>query len=250
MAKVALVTGAGQSVGRGISEVLAQSGFAIAVNDLHPDRAESVVEAIRAVGGRAAAVPFDCTDPDAIRHGVAAIAAELGPVDVLVNNAGIAEDAAPPGPFLESDPASWAAQFNLNLFGSMHCIQAVGPGMVERGWGRIIQISSGASSTGLAIGVSLYGAAKAGIEGLLRHLATELGPTGVTVNALALGLMENVDKSEGTDPRVMSLTKGVPVRRFGRATEIGAAVRWLSSDEGAFVTGQVIHVNGGALNGR
>jgi NAD(P)-dependent dehydrogenase (short-subunit alcohol dehydrogenase family) len=130
----------------------------------------------------------------------------------------------------------------------MHCIQATAPGMVDKGWGRIIQISSGAGSRGLRIGVSLYGAAKAGIEGLLRHLAAELARSGVTVNALALGLMENVGE-KGPAAGTQAILRAVPVGRLGRADEVGA-VAWLASEEGAFVTGQVIHLNGGSLEGR
>jgi NAD(P)-dependent dehydrogenase (short-subunit alcohol dehydrogenase family) len=249
MLRVALVTGAGRSVGRGIAETLAAAGFAVGVNDLHSERATAVANAIADDGGQAVAVPFDCANRAAIRLGVKNLSGELGPIDVLVNNAGIPESFSSSS-FLDSNPASWSAQFDLNLFGSMHCIQAVAPGMVDTGWGRIVQISSGASSRGLSIGVSLYGSAKAGIESLIRHLATELGPAGVTANALALGLMENVAESRETNPAIQSLTRGVPVRRFGRATEVGAAVRWLASEEGAFVTGQVIHLNGGSINGR
>jgi NAD(P)-dependent dehydrogenase (short-subunit alcohol dehydrogenase family) len=246
--RVALVTGAGQGVGLGIATVLANEGVTVAVNDLHPERAEAVARSIVDAGGKAVGVAFDVTDRPGVEGGITAVTDQLGPIDILVNNAGIAEHMAT-GPFLQSDPTTWRPTFDLNLFGSMECIHAVAPVMVERGWGRIVQISSGASSTGLSIGVSLYGAAKAGIEGLFRHLAVELGPTGVTCNVLALGLMENGVR---TDPpeRVAALTRSIPVRRLGRATEIGAAVCWLASDSAAYVTGQVIHVNGGALNGR
>jgi NAD(P)-dependent dehydrogenase (short-subunit alcohol dehydrogenase family) len=246
--RVALVTGAGRSVGAGIARALAAGGAAVAVNDLHPDRANDTVDAIRGSGGEAIAVPFDATDRVAIDAALAKITETLGPVGILVNNAGIVEGMGT-SPFLDSDPSTWRPTFELNLFGAMHCIQAVAPGMVDLGWGRIIQISSGASSVGLRIGVSLYGAAKAGIEGLIRHLAVELGRTGVTCNTLALGLMES------TGERVPSamlgrLFSGVPVGRLGLDDEIGAAALWLASDSAAFVTGQVIHLNGGSSFGR
>jgi NAD(P)-dependent dehydrogenase (short-subunit alcohol dehydrogenase family) len=246
--RVALVTGAGQGVGLGIATVLANEGAAVAVNDLHPERAEAVARSIVEAGGKAVGVAFDVTDRPRVEDGIAAVTEQLGPIDILVNNAGIAEQMAI-GPFLQSDPATWRPTFDLNLFGSMECIHAVAPAMVDRGWGRVIQISSGASSTGLSIGVSLYGAAKAGIEGLFRHLAVELGPAGVTCNVLALGLMENGVRTDQPE-RLAALTRSIPVRRLGRATEIGAAVHWLASDSAAYVTGQVIHVNGGSLNGR
>ena len=131
----------------------------------------------------------------------------------------------------------------------MYCIHAVLPGMIERGWGRVIQISSGASSTGLPIGVSVYGASKAGIEGLLRHVAVEVGRFGVTANALALGLMENT--AQMADQHLLArILAGVPVGRLGRGEEVGAAAAWLASEQAAFVTGQVIHLNGGSTFGR
>jgi NAD(P)-dependent dehydrogenase (short-subunit alcohol dehydrogenase family) len=244
VSRVALVTGSGQATGRGIARGLAASGFAIAVNDLHADRAEETVRLILDAGGQAIAAPFDCTNRDAIFSAVAGIAGELGPVDVLVNNAGVPESWRPE-PFIDSDPASWSAQFDLNLFGNMHAVQAVAPGMAERGWGRVIQISSGSAATGQSIGVSLYAAAKAGIEGLLRHVATELGPSGVTVNTLSLGVQQNV-----VQRGVEAIVRGIPVRRAGRPADVAAAVCWLASDDGGFVSGQVIHINGGSYNGR
>src|ERR1700722_9779074 len=173
--RVALVTGAGQGMGRGIATVLAVGGMTVAVNDLHSERAAGTVAGIVAAGGKALSVPFDVTSRSQIDEAVALIDKELGPIAILVNNAGVVEGMVPT-PFLESDPASWAPQYALNLFGSMHCIHAAAPGMVERGWGRIVQISSGAASTRGSSGVSLYGSAKAGIEGLIRHLANEIGP--------------------------------------------------------------------------
>jgi NAD(P)-dependent dehydrogenase (short-subunit alcohol dehydrogenase family) len=253
MQRVALVTGAGQGVGRGIAEVLGADGCAVAVNDLHPDRAEAVAQAIIDAGGHATAAPFDVTDREAIVAGVAKVTSDLGPVDILVNNAGIPEGYASSSDrvqFLGSDPQRWMRQYELNLFGSMHCIHVVGPGMVERGWGRIIQISSGAASVGMDIGMSLYASAKGGIEGLLRHLAVEVAVAGVTVNTLALGMMENNAQTGAPEELIAHLRSRVPVGRFGAPTEAGAAIRWLASEDAGFVTGQVIHFNGGSVFGR
>ena len=171
--RVALVTGAGRSVGLGIARALAAAGAAVAVNDLHPDRAEQAAQDIAPLGAAPAiASPFDVSDHAAVVDGVAAIGRQIGPVDILVNNAGIPEHGGAE-PFVSSKPESWMPYIELNLLGSMYCIHAVLPAMIERGWGRVIQISSGASSQGLRIGVSVYGASKAGIEGLLRHVAVE-----------------------------------------------------------------------------
>jgi NAD(P)-dependent dehydrogenase (short-subunit alcohol dehydrogenase family) len=120
--------------------------------------------------------------------------------------------------------------------------------MIEHGWGRIIQISSGAGSVGRPIGVSSYGASKAAAESLIRHVAVENGKYGITANALALGLMDNV--ADFASEQLDRLLATVPVRRLGKPEEVGLAAAWLSSDGGGFITGQVIHLNGGATFGR
>jgi NAD(P)-dependent dehydrogenase (short-subunit alcohol dehydrogenase family) len=217
------------------------------------------VQAITAEGGEAIAAPFDVTDLDAVGAGTRRIREELGPIGILVNNAGVplvgshtdltsARKAGLVGPFKDSDPTKWHAWIDLNLYGSMNCVWSVLSDMVERGWGRIIQISSGSGSrpqtdaNGAPIGVSVYGASKAGIEGLLRHVAVEVARDGVTANSLALGLMDNNPET--------SLLSHVPVGRLGRPAEVGAAVLWLCSEEGGFVTGQTIHLSGGDVLGR
>ena len=235
--RVALVTGAGQGVGAGIAGSLAAAGAAVAVNDLAPDRATAVADGL---GGRAVAVPFDVTDLDAVRTGVAAVEAALGPVDVLVNNAGIPAAGFPQVSFRESDPALWRRFVDLNLYGVLNCTHAVIGGMCDRGHGRVVTISSEAGRVGLGIGVSLYGAAKAGAVGLLRHLAVEVAPSGVTVNALSLGLMDNV-AGEWAE----AMAARVPRRRLGSPADVGAAVVFLASDEADWITGQVLPVNGG-----
>ena len=235
--RVALVTGGGQGVGAGIAVALASAGAAVAVNDLVADRAAAVADRL---GGRAVGVPFDVTDLDAVRTGVAAVEAALGPVDVLVNNAGIPTAGFPQVSFAESDPAVWRRFVDLNLYGVMHCTHAVLRGMSERGHGRVITISSEAGRLGLGLGVSLYGAAKAGAVGLLRHVAVEVAPAGVTVNCLSLGLMDNV-AGEWAD----AMAARVPRRRLGSPADVGAAVVFLASDEAGWITGQVLPVNGG-----
>jgi NAD(P)-dependent dehydrogenase (short-subunit alcohol dehydrogenase family) len=246
---VALVTGAGRSVGFGIARALAAAGATVAVNDLHPDRARQAAADIEAVSASpVVASPFDVTDHAAVLAAVAAIGEQFGPVDILVNNAGIPENGGVE-PFVNSKPESWMPYIQLNLLGAMYCMHSVLPGMIERGWGRVIQISSGASSVGLPIGVSVYGASKAGIEGLLRHVAVEVGPSGVTVNALALGLMENTAQM-AAGQMLARMVRGIPVGRLGHDEEVGAAAAWLASEQAAFVTGQVIHLNGGSNFGR
>jgi 3-oxoacyl-[acyl-carrier protein] reductase len=242
--RTALVTGAGRGVGRGIARVLAAQGARVAVNDVDAGRAEATAKEIEAAGGRALATPFDVTDPGAVAGAVERIAAQLGPIDVLVNNAGIPlESRGMQKKFIESGPDDWAALIDINLYGAMHCIRAVLPGMVTRGFGRIIQISSGASQRGLSIGVSSYGAAKSGIEGLIRLVAVENARSGVTANSIALGLMNN-QKNPGATAHIAA---GIPMGRLGEPEEAGALCAFLASNESAYVTGQTIHLNGGSI---
>jgi NAD(P)-dependent dehydrogenase (short-subunit alcohol dehydrogenase family) len=241
--RVALVTGAGQNIGAGIARLLAGQGAKVAVNDLLEARAKSTAEAIAAAGGQALAVAFDVTDGDAVREGVARIEAELGPVEVLVNNAGVPPDmTADLKQFVDSDPARWSTYVDLNLYGVLHCAKAVLDGMIERGFGRIVTISSGAGQTGIPLGISTYGAGKAGAIGFSRHLAVEVARQGVTVNCVALGLMDNAGDKEV----VAHLARTVPAGRCGSAEDVGAAVVYLASDEASWVTGQTLGVNGGS----
>jgi NAD(P)-dependent dehydrogenase (short-subunit alcohol dehydrogenase family) len=232
--RVALVTGAGQGVGAGIARALAGARFRVLVNDLYADRASEVASSL---GGAAEALPFDVTDYDA----VSAAFASAGPVDVLVNNAGIPVDGFPQTPFASSDPAAWRRFVDLNLYGVMNCTHVALPSMLERGWGRVITISSEAGRHGLDIGVSLYGAAKAGALGLMRHVAVEVAPFGVTVNSVSLGLIGN-NPSEWAD----RVARTVPRRRLGTPDDIGGAVAFLVSDAADWITDQVLPVNGGA----
>lgn len=230
----ALVTGGGQGVGEGIVRALAAHGAAVAVNDLHADRAAAVADPIP----RAVAAPFDVTDGAAVADGVAAI----GAVDILVNNAGVPEGMGV-GPFAEMDPSEWAKFVDLNLYGVLHCCHAVLGGMRERGWGRIVTISSGAGVTGINLGVSLYGASKGGAIAFMRHLAIENARAGITANCLALGLMDNKANREVTE----QLARSVPVGRLGQPDDVGAAVVYLASEEAAWLTAQTINLDGGSL---
>jgi NAD(P)-dependent dehydrogenase (short-subunit alcohol dehydrogenase family) len=242
----ALVTGAGQGAGAGIARALAAQGAAVAVNDVVPERAELTADGIRAGGGRAVAVAFDITDAAAVSSGVDAATAGLGaPVDILVNNAGVPAGMAV-AQFREMDHEQWRRFVDLNMYGNLHCIRAVLDPMVERRWGRIIQISSGAGRTGLAFGVSMYGASKSGIEGFVRHLSQEVARQGVTVNTLALGLLSNVVPEDSPVDAVASLASSIPVGRLGRPEDVAAAVVYLASEEASWLTGQTIGLNGGS----
>jgi NAD(P)-dependent dehydrogenase (short-subunit alcohol dehydrogenase family) len=238
--KVALVTGAGQGMGTGVARALAVQGAAVAVNDLDEARAAEAAAVLTADGLQAVAAPFDVSDGESVAAGVAAVEAALGPVDVLVNNAGVPAAGFPLTPFREMDPELWTRFVDLNLYGVLHCTRAVLEGMCERGWGRIITVSSEAGRMGIPIGVSLYGASKAAAIGFQRHLAVEVASTGVTVNAVSLGLMDNVP-GDFAD----KIARTVPRKRLGSPDDVGAAVAFLASPEADWITGQVLPVNGG-----
>jgi 3-oxoacyl-[acyl-carrier protein] reductase len=238
---VALVTGAGQSMGAGIARLLATAGAAVAVNDLVAERAERTVKEIDEAGGAALAVPFDVLDLDAARAAVATVEDRLGHhVDILVNNAGIA-GTMKAARFLDQTPQDWRGPIDLNIYGSLNCVHVTLPAMVAAGWGRIVQISSGAGRTGLNIGVSPYGTGKSGIEGFIRHLSQEVAASGVTANSLALGLMNNT-----SGDTTGHLARTIPARRLGTPQDVGATVVFLASPEASWLTGQTINLNGGS----
>lgn len=238
--RVALVTGAGQGVGAGIAKTLARQGATVFVNDLHDKRARAVAAEITSAGGRAFASAFDVTDWEATREAIAQAEHMAGRIDVLVNNAGIPASGMQLCLFRDMEPSEWRHYVDLNLFGVLHCVRAVLDGMCARGFGRIVTISSEAGRLGMPIGVSLYGASKAAAVGFTRHLAMEVGPSGVTANCLSLGAMDNIPS-----PMVTALVNQFPIRRIGKPEDVGAAVAYLASDEASWITGQVLPVNGG-----
>ena len=237
--RTALVTGAGQNIGAGIARGLAGQGAHVVVNDYFAERAEATTDEITAAGGSAVPSVFDVTDLDAVLAAVA----EIGVVDILVNNAGLA------GPtdmkaeqFRGMDPTGWQASVDVNLYGVMNCCHAVVDGMCERGWGRIITVSSAAGTHGVNIGVAPYSAGKGGGLAFTRSLALEVARSGVTANTLALGLFERKNR-EITE----HFARAVPVGRTGRPEDVAAACVWLASDEAEWVTAQTIGINGGSI---
>jgi len=234
--RTALVTGAGQNIGAGIARALAGAGARVLVNDLRADRAGEVAAEI---GGEAEALPFDVTDRAAVLAAVEA----AGALDVLVNNAGNGgAEAMLPKRFADTEPAEWAGPVEVNLQGVLFCCHAVLPGMVERGHGRIITISSAAGTHGVGIGFAPYSVGKGGSLSLMRSLALEHGRDGVTANSVALGIMDSVREETAA-----ALRKSIPVGRLGSPADVGAACLWLASDEASWVTGQTIGLNGGAF---
>ena len=239
--RVAMVTGAGRGIGAEVARALAGQGAAIAVNDFVPGSAEQMAEELTAAGGRAVAAPFDVSDYESCGEAIARAAEALGPIDILVNNAGGSPDGMWPMPFLETPRESWPKFIGMNLDGVINCTHHVLGSMAERGWGRVVSVSSDAARTG-SHGSSIYGAAKAGGEGLMRTLSKEYGPKGVTTNSVVLGLIDTVPK-EFLESR--DVGAAYPMRRVGTAKDVAAGIVYLTSEEAGWVTGHSLVINGG-----
>lgn len=251
--QVAFVTGAGQGAGRAIALTLAQHNCGgVAVNDFAADRAEAVVAELQALGVPAVAAPADVGDHAAVQQAMNAAADALGPVTLLVNNAGNAGPGANMGmspPFWETDPEDWERYLHTNLRGVMNCCHAALPGMVEQQRGRIVTIISDAGRIGEAR-LAAYSAAKAGAAGLTRALAREAGRYGVTVNAVSLSTLEPpLDEADMAafmaSERTRNQLSRYAIRRFGKPQEVADMVLFLCSGAAGWITGQTYPVNGG-----
>lgn len=242
--KVALVTGAQQGIGRAIALGLAREGADVGVNYLDdPGAAQVVAEDVRRCSRRAAVVQGDVARPAEVEAMVATVVRALGVPDVLVNNAGI----FPRVPFLEMREADWDRVLAVNLKGSFLCAQAVARAMVAAGRrGAVVNISS-VAARGLPLGVH-YSASKAGVLGLTRAMALALAPHGIRVNAIAPGLTDTAQPRYGhTEEELEALGRGIPLGRIAQPEEIASVAVFLASDEARFVTGETVHVNGGAF---
>jgi 3-oxoacyl-[acyl-carrier protein] reductase len=251
--RVALVTGAGQGVGRQIALHLggATNSGGVVVNDYVLDRAEAVAEEVRAAGGKAVAAQCDVSDNAQVKAMVAKAAKALGPIGVLVNNAGNAgaKPSAELGkPFWETGPEVWNSFVGVNFYGVINCTAAVIPGMLQRqAPGRIITIISDASRWGDA-GLEIYAGAKAGAAGFMRSVARSLGRHGVTANCVAIALTDTpaVQRTLQGDPERLKRTlEKYIIRRPGQPQDVANMVLFLASDASSWITGQVYPVNGG-----
>ena len=238
MSKIALVTGASRGIGRAIAKRLAQDGCRIWANyGRSKDEAASLCAEIEAAGGSAVAVGFDVADGEAVRAALEPlIEAEAAP-DIVVSNAGITRD----GLFAMTSEEEWSSVINTNLGGFYHVTKACLRGMLRRRSGRVIAISSVSGQMGNAGQVN-YSASKAGLIGACKALAKEIASRKITVNVVAPGFVETDMVKELPKEE---LAKHVPLGRFGTADEIAAAVSFLAGDEAAYITGQVLGVNGG-----
>ena len=240
----ALVTGGGSGIGRAIALRLAADGADVAVLDLRPDGARAVADEIARSGRRAAAIAVDVGDAASVTRAVAEARSALGPIHVLVNSAGIADFVT----LGDLDEERWQRMLNVHLDGTYRVTRAAFADMTAAGWGRIVNIASAAALNGGGPGLAHYAAAKAGIIGFTKALAHELGPAGVTVNAIAPGLIDTPLIHGAGAPAGLydAAVARLPVRRMGQPLDIAAACAYLASDEGGFCTGQVLSPNGGA----
>ena len=248
--RTALVTGGSRGIGRAIALDLARQGCAIAVNfRAQAAAADELVSQIRAMGGTALAVAADVSDSSQVSAMVARIQAELGAVDILVNNAGVLH----PGQLLDYRESEFDQMWRINVKGTVHCAAAVAPGMIERGWGRIVNLSSNAAIGTSMPGTTMYAATKGAVLSLTKRFALELGPHGVTVNAVLPGFtktdMTLGAKDEAARQAVFEKIAGMSMlRRVGEPEDIAGVVAFLCSDAASFMTGQFLLADGGRMD--
>jgi NAD(P)-dependent dehydrogenase (short-subunit alcohol dehydrogenase family) len=245
----ALITGGGTGIGAAIAARLFETGARITVVGRRPEPLQEVADGLDG----AQAVPFDVTDEAAVEEGLTTATERFGPVDVLINNAGAADSS----PFARTTSDAWRAMLEVNLTGAFLVSRAVLPGMVERGWGRIVSIASTAGLKGYAY-VAAYCAAKHGVIGMTRSLALEVAPKGVTVNAVCPGYTETellgesvaniVDKTGASEDEARAqLLESNPQGRFVSPVEVAEAAAWLVNSNAGAITGQAIIVAGGEV---
>lgn len=239
--RVALVTGAGQGIGRAVAERLYRDGLAVGVNDVEPARAGA---ATQGMGDRALAVPADVTDATSVRAMVERVLERFGRVDVLATCAGILY----PTRFEQIAEAEWRRTVDVNLTGVFLCMQAVVPVMRTQGYGRIVNLSSTAGKSVSTLGGAHYTASKAGVLGLTRAAAKELAPHGITVNAVCPGLIDTEMVRGNVDPaRLEAYRASFPIQRLGSPAEVADLVAFLASEQAGYITGASADINGGDL---
>jgi 2-hydroxycyclohexanecarboxyl-CoA dehydrogenase len=243
--RAAIVTGAGRGIGRAIALALAREG-PVAVADLLSEQARAVAGEITQDGGSAAAVELDVTDPASVAKGVRAATDALGPLQILVNNAGWDELR----PFTDTDEAFWERVLDVNFKGALRMTHALLPEMIAAGFGRIVSIGSDAGRVGSSL-ESVYAGAKGGLIAFTKTIARESARHGVTANTVCPGptdtpMLAGIAAAGGDAERVIgAMTRAVPMRRLARPEEVAAAVVFFASEQASFITGQTLSVSGG-----
>ena len=242
--RVALVTGASQGIGRACALELAAAGASIAAAARNEEKLAQLVGEITSRGGQAAAFKMDVASEDDVKAAVKAAIERFGKIDILVNNAGVTRDQL----VMRMKRADWDAVLNTNLTGAYLCIQQVIGSMLKQRWGRIINIASIFGQIGQA-GQANYSASKAGLIGLTKAVAREVASRNITVNAVAPGYIETAMTAVLTEDLKKKVLEMVPLGRAGSDHDVAQAVRFLASDEAAYITGEVLNVNGGMFMG-
>lgn len=239
----AVVTGGGSGIGRAIAARLASDGNDVAVLDINTAGAEETAATIRELGRRAVAVDVDVSHSGAVSQAFAQARSSLGALQILVNVAGIGEFA----PFTDMSEEQWDRMLAVHLKGTFNCTKA-GIADMASGWGRVVNVASVAGLNGGGPGLAHYSAAKGGIIGFTKALAHELGPMGITVNAIAPGLIDTpMIRDSGVAQAIIQYTKErTPMRRVGTPADVAAACAYLVAEDASYITGQIISPNGGA----
>lgn len=238
--RTAFITGASRGIGRACALALAQGGARVALAARSVDQLEALAGEIRSQGREAFAVPLDLASLESIKEAIAKTGKDFGPITILVNNAGITKDNLA----LRMKKEDWDAVIATNLTGAFLAIQQVLHGMMRERWGRIINISSVVGEMGNA-GQANYAASKAGLIGLTKSIAQEMGSRNITVNAVAPGYVETDMTRALPEELKQKMLANIPLKRIGRAEDVAAAVRFLASEEAGYITGHVLDVNGG-----
>jgi len=238
--RVAFVTGASRGIGRAITLALCRADFDVAAAATTLENSREFADAMQIASASPMALNLDLRNPESIKEAFARALKAKGRVDVLVNNAGITRD----GLAMRMKPADWDAVLRTNLDGAFLAIQQVLPGMVRNRWGRIINISSVVGQAGSAGQVN-YAASKAGLIGMTKSLAQEVGSRGITVNVVAPGFIETDMTKDLPEERKRKILESIPLERMGTPEDVAAAVRFLASEEAGYITGHVLAVNGG-----